>query len=843
MGIGENKIMRLGQIARKLNVGTTTIVQFLKKNGHVIENNPNTKVTNDLFVLLENELKRSYLKKEEFTQFLIENDNQPLNKEKSLLKSNNVDKSNFPTKNEKKVSNLDFENTLSENLNLKEISFFGNVKLDNELNGFNQHQLREKKSSEMEKTKVESSLKVLYPEGLLDWAGHSKGGVKKPFDPNSGRPNGSLIRTGLTQKLDEWIHSDLENKPRIILLVGGPGNGKTDALEYFISQIDKKYNSDYYSKISKKIHHSSSEIERTVQVALDPSYFPYRNIVIVQDASTGDHGKNSAECLLEDLQNALDNNILYLACINRGVLAEALSLSEKIDNNRIYKVLTQIIKGLTEYINPLSLWPMGQRDDEIRSFGIWPMDVESLVLEKEDKINSPFKQIFNDLLDDSKWSCSECTIEKSLCPFFQNKEALKNKENLNGLQRLLNDFESISNKRWSFREMFSLISYIMVGFEAEFKNQSPCDWAKSSIDKLLMANDKDAFKHLYELNSHHYSIRLFGKWPSFREQASRRNKEILSVMDESSITKQFFNYFFQNTFHRLNKPEIVTIVDGLFFDFMDPAQLSNNKSISLSELGNIKDLESSFSFSIKSGFEKTIGMLDPLQIQLFEHIIKIEYDLDNRVRFESSINSAKIDELLGILRTFAIRLFKRIHFSKLGISKDEEILIKYRSLTPSKDQNENKLEEARDLFDSLIQSQDGMSVNINSSISQPQMEKNSKLTLEIRRVSINAEYLVAPFNDVPRIPHKVFEIDFNEKYHVPLTYPLFKALDSLHTGVKLASLPSDVLAMLDSIKSNIAGKVVRDKNLLKNSKIRFGESKSYYRLDKIDGEELKITFI
>ena len=79
--------MRLGQIARKLNVGTTTIIQLLEKNGHVIENNPNSKVTNDLFVLLEKELKRSSFKKEELTHLLIENDNQPLNEEKFLIKS------------------------------------------------------------------------------------------------------------------------------------------------------------------------------------------------------------------------------------------------------------------------------------------------------------------------------------------------------------------------------------------------------------------------------------------------------------------------------------------------------------------------------------------------------------------------------------------------------------------------------------------------------------------------------------------------------------------------------------------------------------------------------------
>lgn len=695
---------------------------------------------------------------------------------------------------------------------------------------------------EMEKTKIESSIKVLYPEGLLDWAGHSKGGVKKPFDRNSGRPNGTMIRTELTKKLDDWIHSDIDSKPRIILLVGGPGNGKTDALEYFLSQIDEKHESDYYSIISQKIHHSSTEIERSIHIDLDPDHFPYDKLVIVQDASTGEQGKNSDECLLEDLKNALDHNILYVACINRGVLAEALSLSERIDN-RIYKVLTGIIKGLTEYINPLPLWPMDQNDPLVSSIGIWPMDVESLVLEKREKAQTPFKQIFGDLLDDSKWSCNDCTVEKSLCPFYQNKEGLKKEENLDGLQRLLSDFESISNKRWSFREMFSLISYMMVGFEGEFKGQTPCEWSKKTIDGFSMASDKEAFKHLYALNSHHYSIRLFGKWPSFSGLARTRNLEIGSITNESEISKQFFSYFFQHSFRHRNKPEIAKIVDGLFFDLMDPAQLSNNKSIDLPGLGDLKDLEAGFSFSIKSGFEKTRETLDPLQKQLFEHLVRIEFDLDSRARFEPSINSMRIDDLLGVLRTFAVRLFKRIHFSKLGISKDEEVLGDFRNLTPIKDPKEKKLEGVRDSFDELLQSQDGMAININSSISQPQLDKDSKLTLEINRVSIDARYLKDPYNDVPRLPHKVFEIDFNESYPVPLTYPLYKALYNFHKGVRLASLPSDVLAMLDSIKSNIAGKVVRDKNLLKNSKIRFGESKNYYRLDKIEGDELKITFI
>lgn len=63
--------MRLGQVARKLNVGISTIVEFLAKKGSDVENNPNSKINMDQFNMLAKEFKSSALEKEEASHLSI----------------------------------------------------------------------------------------------------------------------------------------------------------------------------------------------------------------------------------------------------------------------------------------------------------------------------------------------------------------------------------------------------------------------------------------------------------------------------------------------------------------------------------------------------------------------------------------------------------------------------------------------------------------------------------------------------------------------------------------------------------------------------------------------------
>ena len=64
MAIGKNST-RLSKVAREFNVGINTIVDFLHKKGFEIDTNPNSKISEDAYHMLEKEYKSDIsLKKE-----------------------------------------------------------------------------------------------------------------------------------------------------------------------------------------------------------------------------------------------------------------------------------------------------------------------------------------------------------------------------------------------------------------------------------------------------------------------------------------------------------------------------------------------------------------------------------------------------------------------------------------------------------------------------------------------------------------------------------------------------------------------------------------------------------
>ncbi|MCH6232714.1 translation initiation factor IF-2 [Cognataquiflexum rubidum] len=69
--MSEEKTMRLGQIARKLNVGISTIVESMAKKGFDVENNPNSKISQEQFDMLAKEFKSSAQEKEEASHLSI----------------------------------------------------------------------------------------------------------------------------------------------------------------------------------------------------------------------------------------------------------------------------------------------------------------------------------------------------------------------------------------------------------------------------------------------------------------------------------------------------------------------------------------------------------------------------------------------------------------------------------------------------------------------------------------------------------------------------------------------------------------------------------------------------
>jgi len=69
--MAEERTMRLGQVARKLNIGKDSIIDYLAKKGFDVDPSPNAKVSSEQYTLLAKEFASSLLEKEEAESLMI----------------------------------------------------------------------------------------------------------------------------------------------------------------------------------------------------------------------------------------------------------------------------------------------------------------------------------------------------------------------------------------------------------------------------------------------------------------------------------------------------------------------------------------------------------------------------------------------------------------------------------------------------------------------------------------------------------------------------------------------------------------------------------------------------
>lgn len=147
---------------------------------------------------------------------------------------------------------------------------------------------------------------------LLSWHGHASGGVHVPFQA---RPNpiGWVIDTMLVRRLRtlaERIAGDATSQPRWIFLVGGPGNGKSETVQDFLSELDSRLelNGALVEALRSKFSHPGLlprkvEIDATsLQSGSAAFASKVGRLIVVQDATaTESAAGNAAKELADDL--------------------------------------------------------------------------------------------------------------------------------------------------------------------------------------------------------------------------------------------------------------------------------------------------------------------------------------------------------------------------------------------------------------------------------------------------------------------------------------------------------------------------------------------------------------
>lgn len=675
-----------------------------------------------------------------------------------------------------------------------------------------------------------------YPPGLISWAGHHSGGVRRLFDDSSGRPNKDVLRTNLLCRLEAWAQQLAEghpDTPRILLLVGGPGNGKTEAIESTVKWLDEAFRCE--GALVKKLTSTFSPkdglaVPRLVNVdvrSLCSLTSPF-DLSIVQDASVvfGCEGTSPAGLLIQELCNSLEGptSHVYLCCVNRGILDDALILALENQLERPRELLESITRAVSLAPASPSCWPL----DGFPSIAIWPMDAESLFVQTDDINLPPASILLNHAVAEERWPLVGTCAAGDRCPFCNSRNLLARERSREALLRILRWYELGSGKRWSFRDLFSLISYLLAGhrLSGTEKSDDPCLWAAKLVDfdtetKGSKKPGRIRSKAIFDLATSGYQHALFHRWD--KEISVSLRKDIRDLGMESDHTLMGLYYFL----HERRGPYLPATIASLLEDMsqlLDPALASPDTEVAISSRNKVqlREIDARFSKSIEEGIEfiRKYQALSPAEMDLLRRIAIADSKLSSpSVRRNRPAAASRIQRTL---RDFACRLVRRSLGARSAVVQDAEILDAFQQVV-EEDDNGFQLNDVAHQVEELLNNGEHFEVSLSTTFGQPLPPRHRQVTLVVSRQQVGICEM--PHMGRPRSPICYLQVGpENSAQPIPLTYDLFKAVKELETGMSLASLPRPVVALLDTTRARLSGSIVRDDRVLSRSRIRVGTS-------------------
>ncbi|WDJ83438.1 hypothetical protein JH274_09620 [Xanthomonas campestris pv. incanae] len=678
-----------------------------------------------------------------------------------------------------------------------------------------------------------------FPKDLLEWAGHHSGGVKRLFDPGSGRPGKELLRTRLISRLEAWAQeaaSGAPGTPRILLLVGGPGNGKTEAIEHTINCLDEGLaaKGKLIESLSEAFHPPAGKaVARVVDVdAGNLAAAPRQmQLSIVQDASAtaGHEGRPAPELLVEELLGLLDSSTsgrYYLCCVNRGVLDDALIHALDHGLGQARDLLEAVTRSVSLSSTAPSCWPLG----DFPEVAVWPMDVESLLVSPGDGLPSPASTLLAYATSPTHWpGAGECPAGDD-CPFCHSQRLLAREEPRIALRQILRWYELASGKRWSFRDLFSLVSYLLAGSRPAGQEQqgAPCQWAAYLMEQDRTGEQasnprRQQLTAAFHLATSSYQHALFHRWDPEAASALRHGIRDLALDKESPGARVLLGlqHFLQERKDSYLPAAIGSLLENLV-DLLDPAMASPDVEVAVSGRSKVLlgELDTRFSRSIVGGidFLRKYQVLAKNELELLRKLAKADDLLSSSSTRRR--NPAAASRLQRIVRDFACRLVRRSVCTRSAIVADVNILEAFRQVVEDDDRGQRLFDVAKQVKNLLNNGQD-FEVSLTTTFGQPlpPQQRQAILVVPVRQVRM----LRLSTAGRPRSPLCFLEVGSGQSLQsIALTYELFKAVKELERGLSPASLPRTVVALLDTTKARLSGPIVRDPGILGDARIRIG---------------------
>jgi hypothetical protein len=669
-----------------------------------------------------------------------------------------------------------------------------------------------------------------FPSGLLEWAGNRGGGVRRLFDPRSGRPGEAIFETNLLQRLRNWVERLARcdpDTPQVVLLVGGPGNGKTEAIETTVEQLDVALGCDgaLMMGLATAYHPSSGIVDRVVSIDAGSLATPPRELALslVADASVG--GRSAASLLVTELAAAVNaTNSAYLCCVNRGVLDDAMihAINEGLVGAQ--DLLEEIARAVSLAPDAPACWPLAK----FPHVAVWPMDAESLIETTESGAEPPAEQILRRAVDASLWADHGTCAAGPACPFCSSRKLLDGARERASLLRILRWFELGTSKRWTFRDLFSLSSYLLAGSGTGHGHLSgdPCGWAARLLEADKEAGSgsrprKQSAAALYQLVAAQYQHALFHRWD--RRAANSVLRDIRELgLHENNATAMGLHYFMQSRSGGYVPQMIATLLDGVV-DLLDPALAPPDAEIQ-GWGGPLKlaDLDVRFSRSVREGLELAISkrLLSSNERMLLERLADLDEHLSQpRVRSKKPTAATRLQR---VTRDFACRLARRSIGVRQAVVPSAAILDAFQRVVSDSDGHGHDLREIANKVEDLLNNAHDFQVSLTTTFGQPLPPPRRRATLIVPRRRVAPRYMTWEGRPRPSICFLEVEVGSSEQV-IALTYDLFMAVAELEGGLSPTSLPSSVLALLDTTRARMAGWIVRDRAVRERPTIQLGE--------------------
>ncbi len=649
---------------------------------------------------------------------------------------------------------------------------------------------------------------------LLSWHGHDRGGVRVPFHETMGNPLGEVVETSLITKIKRLAVDLVEGNPespRWIFLIGGPGNGKSEAVEAFVHELDSQGNCQgaLADLVARKFA-PTPVAPRRVDVARDelPGSVlqeKLQGLIVVQDASAVDGPGQAAEGpFVNDLADLVTlgtgQEPVYICCANRGLVARALSaIQEKesftwLNDPLVTELLTQLLTATG--LGPDALaedrpqcWPL-EHDSR---FAAWPLDLDSIITANSG--TSPFEQLVATATDECRWeganSCGDCA-SRALCPFYANAEMLRDDSNREQLLVLLRHGEMATGQRWNFRDSFSLCAELIVGQHDDFGSRgvavSPCLWVHERADEISFGSQPtQKLVAARELALHLYSQSMFPVWLDPAEELHSR------TLGRSELTQVAIHAFDQRQL--APRAQIRHLLAGAFSERLDPALATPSGTDSV-----LRAVEDEFGQSIMQGTETFRHRLIPLVEQLLDLMALAEAEWSETVR-----ESSRVRQIRESLRIACSRLVKRF----LGVQEGEYLNADYLAEYETIFDDPQKLREVIQPLRAILAPGDIFAGSLIRVFGQPSPDTSRDIL--VTNPLGNIVPRVASESTDKRPGHDIPWVEIESRYRIPLTFELFAALQAYSSGAQFASFAPHTRAAIDRVKSAIAGDLARDR--------------------------------